>query len=137
MAVIMPKPSTDISYITQKAWDSLLASTKDEYITMQRVFESNHNSRLFVGLKNAKMLLARTTAAGISSGPAQGISIFTWLTRVKAADGCTMFPKVFECVEGDIELWYHVTHDLEVRAGMFTTALAEIARTSGIKIEND
>ena len=103
---------------------------------MQRVFESNHNSRLLVGLKNAKMLLAKTTAAGINSGSAQGISIFTWLTRVKAADGCTMFPKVFECVEGDIELWYHVTHDLEMRAWM-STALAEIARMSGMTLDND
>jgi hypothetical protein len=30
MAVIMPKPSTDISYIPQKVWDSLLASKKDK-----------------------------------------------------------------------------------------------------------
>jgi hypothetical protein len=87
MAVIMPKPLTDISYIPQKVGDSLLASKKDEYITMQHVFDSNHSSRLFVGLKNAKMLLARTTAARINSGPAQGITIFAWLTRVKAADG--------------------------------------------------
>ena len=81
------------------------------------------------------MPLVKTAAAGISSGPAQGISIFTWITRVKAADGCPMFPKVFECVEGDIELW-HVTHDLEVRAWM-STALAEIARMSGMLLDND
>jgi hypothetical protein len=136
MAVIMPKPSTDISYIPQKVWDSLLASKKDEYIAMQRVFDSNHNSRIFVGLKNAKMLLARTTAAGINTGPAQGISIFTWLTRVKSADGCNMFPKVFECSDGNIELWHHMTHDQEARAWM-STALAEIARLSGMTIDND
>jgi hypothetical protein len=72
MAVIMPKPLTDIGYIPQKAWDSFLATKKDEYVTMQRVFESDHDSRLFVGLKNAKMLLSKTMAAGIISGPAQG-----------------------------------------------------------------
>ena len=47
-----------------------------------------------------------------------------------------MFPKVFECAEGDIESWYHVTHDLEVRAWM-STALVEIARMSGMTLDVD
>jgi hypothetical protein len=136
MAVVMPKPSTDISYIPQKVWDSLLASKQDDYLAMQRGFEMNHNSRLFTGLKNAKMLLAKTSAAGIRTGPAQGISIFSWLTRVTAGDGCIMFPKVFECPDGDMELWHHVSHDQEVRVWM-STALAEIARLSGMNPDTD
>jgi hypothetical protein len=104
---------------------------------MQRVFEQNHNSRLFVGLKNVKLKLVRTGAGGTSAGiGALGIMIYNWLTRVKAADSCTMFSKVFECNNADVELWHHVSHEQEARAWM-STALAEIARLSGIDFEND
>ena len=137
MAILLPKPTPDISYIPQKVWDSLLTSKKGEYTTMQRVFEQNHNSRLFVGLKNVKLKLARPGAAGTrvaTSTP--GITIYDWLTRVKAADSCNMFSKVFECDNGDVELWHHVSHDQEARAWM-STALAEIAKLSGIDLEKD
>jgi hypothetical protein len=137
MALLLPKPTTDISCIPQEVWGSLLPTKKAEYTTMQRVFEQNHNSRLFVGLKNAKLKLGRTVAGGSTQGHGTaGISIYDWLTRVKAADGCNMFSKVFECDNGDVELWHHVSHGQEARAWMLT-ALAEIARLSGIDMEAD
>ena len=137
MAIVLPKPTPDISYIPQKVWDSLLVSKKAEYTTMQRVFEQNHNSRLFVGLKNVKLKLAQTVEGGTSTGTgASGITINDWLTRVKATDSCNMFSKVFECENGDVELWHHMLHNQEARASM-SNALAEIARLSGIDFETD
>jgi hypothetical protein len=122
MAIILPKPTPDISYIPQKVWDSLLVAKKAEYTTMQREFESNHNSRLLVGLKNVHLKLARTAAGGgpVTGTDALGVSIYTWMTRVKAADGCNMFFKVFGCSNGDVELWHHMLHDQEARAWMST-----------------
>jgi hypothetical protein len=128
LAVIMPKPTADISYIPQKVWESLLRPKKTEYYNMQRHFALSHNALRFVGLKNARQLLAKTA----QNVPA--ISIFTWLTRVRSTDNFILFPKVFLCDDGDIELWYHMSHDKETRAWL-STALAEIAKLSGINWE--
>ena len=128
LAVIMPKPTADISYIPQKVWDSLLRPKKTEYYNMQRHFALSHNALRFVGLQNARQLLAKTA----QNVPA--ISIFTWLTRVQSTDNFILFPKVFLCEDGDIELWYHMSHDKETRAWL-STALAEIAKLSGINWE--
>jgi hypothetical protein len=137
MAIVLPKPTPDISYIPQKVRDSLLPSKKAEYTAMQRVFEQNHNSRLFGGLKNMKLKLARPGAGGSKTGiGASGITIYEWLTRVKAADSCNMFSKVFECENGDVKLWHHMLHNQEARAWLLT-ALAEIAKFSGIYYEKD
>ena len=128
LAIIMPKPGADISYIPQKGWDSLLRPKKTEYYKMQQHFALSHNALRFVGLKNARQLLARTAPT------APAISIYTWLTRVRSTDNFILFPKVFLCDNGDIELWYHVSHDKETRAWL-STALAEIAKLSRINWE--
>ena len=91
---------------------------------MHREFALNHNSRVFVGLKTGKLCLR------------SGIKIETWLTKVQTNDKCNMFPKVFPCKNGDMELGYHVSHNQEVQAWL-TTALAEIARLSGIMLSNN
>jgi hypothetical protein len=64
------------------------------------------------------------------------MSIFTWLTKVKSSDNWNLFPKVFPSDNGDIELWHHMSHEKEARAWM-STALAKIARESGIDIEHN
>ena len=133
MAMIMPKPSMDIFYIPQKVWTALEASKKKEYLVMQAEFDKSHNSRVLTGLKNTKLQLPRATAGGAKAESAQGFSIYTWLTRVQANNGYTMFPKVFECDNGDVELWFHMSHEKEAGAWM-STALAEIARLSGIEL---
>ena len=49
LAVIMPKPTSDISYIPQKVWESLLRPKKTEYYKMQQNFALSHNALRFVG----------------------------------------------------------------------------------------
>ena len=131
MAALMPSPSKDISYIPQNVWDSLSAPKQTEYYNMQRAFDANHNSRLLIGLKNENLRLAKATTGGGFVSPGTGVSIYTWLTHTKAAIGSPIFTKVFPCNNGDIELWYPMGYDQEVRAWM-STSLAEIARLSGI-----
>ena len=138
MTAIMSSPSTDISYIPQIVWDSLLRPKKTEYFKMQQNFAASHNALRFVGVKNANLLLAPTTniSTGAVSRSTPAISIYTWLTRVTSSDGYILFPKVFPCYDGDIELWYHMSHDKETRAWL-STALAEIAKLSSINLESN
>ena len=137
LAVIMPTPKeADICFIPQKVWNTLLGPKKTEYYTMQQTFALAHNAIRFVGLKNASLYIPGHTATGQYTAKASAMSIFTWLTKVKSSDNCNLFPKVFPCENGDIELWHHVSHDKEARAWM-STALAEIARESSIDLEHN
>jgi hypothetical protein len=134
LEVLMPTPKeADISFIPQTIWNSLLGPKKQAYYVMQQTFSISHNAIRFVGLKDTSLRLKGGNAAGTLARTALAPTIFTWLTKVKSADNCTLFPKVFPCDNGNVELWHHMSHEKEARAWM-STALAEIAQASGIDI---
>jgi hypothetical protein len=64
------------------------------------------------------------------------MTVYQWLTALKATDNYTLFPKVLPGENGEIELWHHTLHAQEARAWA-TTALAEIARLAKVALETD
>jgi len=128
----MPKPTTGISYIPYNVWELLEKQKKLDYFDMQSTFASHHNALRLNGINDAHLPLAHTS----TSRKAKVLTIFEWLSTLKAADGCLLFCDVSPSKNGEIELWHHVSHTNEAKAWL-ATALAEIARLSGIHLETD
>ena len=132
LALLMPKPTTGISYVPYSVWELLEKSKKLEYFDMQSTFASHHNALRMNGINDARLPLARTS----TSPRAKVLTIFEWLSTLKAADGCLLFCEVAPCLNGEIELWHHVTHTNEAKAWL-ATALPVIAQLSGIHLDTD
>ena len=137
MTKMMPSPTVDISYIKYQVWDLLPNSKKIAYYDMQKSFNDNHGALLLRGVRDPQAIMGKLNATGTeTSNKGQDRTIYKWLTMLKAADKFTLFPKVLPNVNGEIELWHHISHAQEARAWA-TTALAEIARLSKVAIMTD
>ena len=137
MMKIMPSPSADIIYIKYKVWDLLPNSKKTAYYDMQKSFADNHGALILRGIRNPQAMVGKLNATGTeSTDNGKSMTVYSWLTVLKAADKFTLFPKVLPCENGEIELWHHTSHAQEARAWA-TTALAEIARLAKIECVTD
>ena len=125
LGLLMPKPSTETTYIKMSVWDLLTKSKKDDYFGMQFDFASTHQAMRLNGINDAHLTLAR--AKDDASGSC--LTIFEWLKRLVTSDGCFLFCKVSPCLNGEIEMWHHIMHANKAKAWL-STALAEIAHLS-------
>jgi hypothetical protein len=80
-------------------------------------------------------MVGKLNATGIeSTDNGKMMTVYKWLTALKATDKYTVFPKVLPGVNEEIKLWHHMSHAQEARAWA-TTALTEIARLARIAQE--
>ena len=138
MAVIMPAPTTAVSFIPYSVWETLPATKKKAYFDMQASFSLDYNALLFRGIKDPSLPLPGTAAQNSSVGQALSPtkSILQWISSQTTSDGRPLFSNVWPSLLGDIEIWHHRRNDAEARAWL-KTALSQIAILSGINIETN
>jgi hypothetical protein len=111
MTQIMPSLSADIIYIKYKVWDLLPNSKKKAFYDMQKSFADNHGALILRGVRNPQAMVEKLNATGTESTEnGKLMTVYQWLTALKATDNYTLFPKVLPGENGEIELWHHTSH---------------------------